>query len=298
MKILALSLLFFLGTLAGADVKITGLPPGNASSVGVNDVFPYVDIAANATKKMKIADLLYAPQYAVAFDGKASTALNNLSYVAINTDLRPGVTASVSLGAATVAFLDVYAVSIKDTTAVKSIDPLNRLLLNSSGVKLLDYHGSSPIAPSVSLDGGALGVVQLSAAVVGSTYQVVFPATGGSVGQILKTNGAGSLGWVYQNSLSVVNGGDASYSIRPQDGFVRATTALGANRTYTLPSCGFSNLGEQHSVKNPTAQGFDIILAAAGSDLIDGNATVTLNPGESVVVICGAFNGIGFWDIE
>jgi len=95
--------------------------------------------------------------------------------------------------------------------------------------------------------------------------------------------------------LSVADGGNTAYTILAADNLVRAGTTLTADRTYTLPACAGGNIGEVHEIKNPPAQTFNIILAADGSDLIDGSASKTLLPGDSYSVICGA---AAVWDIR
>jgi len=97
---------------------------------------------------------------------------------------------------------------------------------------------------------------------------------------------------------AVTDGGNAAYTILSTDMHVRDTTTLTANRAYTLPVCNASNIGERHEVKNLPAQTFQIILTAAGSDNIDGSASVALNPGDSMPVICSAFASSGTWDIQ
>jgi hypothetical protein len=62
--------------------------------------------------------------------------------------------------------------------------------------------------------------------------------------------------------------------------------------------CNASNIGEHHEIKNPPAQTFNIILAANGSDNIDGVSSVTIGPGDSIPVVCSAFSASGTWDIE
>jgi len=101
-----------------------------------------------------------------------------------------------------------------------------------------------------------------------------------------------------QANMNVVDGGDAAYSILAANNVVRTSTTLTANRAYTLPLCTGSNIGEKHYVKNLPAQTFNIVLTAAGSDLIDGSATTTLLPGDSATVICGAFSTDGTWDLN
>lgn len=99
-------------------------------------------------------------------------------------------------------------------------------------------------------------------------------------------------------AVTVVDGGNASYTILAGDGHVRSSTTLTADHAYTLPACTAGNIGEKHEVKNLASQTHNVVLTAAGSDNIDGQSTVTLNPGDSVPVICSAFSSSGTWDIE
>jgi len=94
---------------------------------------------------------------------------------------------------------------------------------------------------------------------------------------------------------AVVNGGNAAYSILAGDRYVRSGTTLTANRAYTLPACAGGNVGEVHDIKNLVSQTFNVILTPDGSDLIEGAATITLNPGDSSSVICAA---AGAWDVR
>ena len=114
--------------------------------------------------------------------------------------------------------------------------------------------------------------------------------------QYYGTNGSSTRGWynLPTSTCTVANGGDAPYTILAGGCEVRSGTTLTADRAYTLPACS-ANIGETHRVKNLPAQTFNLILTAAGSDLIDGNATLTIMPGDSYTVICGAS---GTWDIN
>lgn len=94
---------------------------------------------------------------------------------------------------------------------------------------------------------------------------------------------------------TVTNGGNAAYNILAGDNHVRTGTTLTADRTWVLPVCSGANIGERHEIKNTPSQTFNIILDGNGTDLIDGNLTVTLLPGDSYQVICAV---AGTWDIE
>lgn len=122
----------------------------------------------------------------------------------------------------------------------------------------------------------------------------------GTSGQILTSNGASAdpsfqaaPGVVY----SVVDSGDAPYSILAANNVVRDTTPLTAGRAWTLPVCNASNIGEHHILKNTPGQTFNVTVTAAGSDTVDGSATYVLNPGDSVSVSCDLFTTVGTWDI-
>jgi hypothetical protein len=62
--------LLLLATSVSADVKISALPLESASSVGINDSFPFVDASAVTTKRIKLDDLINIPAIATAFSGK------------------------------------------------------------------------------------------------------------------------------------------------------------------------------------------------------------------------------------
>lgn len=73
MKKLILSLLLCFSQLAYADVKISNLPLGHASTSSGIDVFPFVDIGADTTKKMTLGDLIHLPSMVAKFATFAST---------------------------------------------------------------------------------------------------------------------------------------------------------------------------------------------------------------------------------
>jgi hypothetical protein len=128
----------------------------------------------------------------------------------------------------------------------------------------------------------------------GATKVILSPVASSSVDGILS-----STDWTIFNNkkdknLNVIDGGDANYSIQTTDDYVRSTTALTADRTYTLPAC-VANIGEVHDIKNKTGQTFNIILEGDGTDTIEGSLNQTLNPGDSLTVVCAV---AGEWDIK
>lgn len=73
MKNLLLTLLVLVSSLAHAEVKITNLPLGHGSTSSGLDVFPFVDVGGDITKKMTLGDLVSLPSMSAKFATFAST---------------------------------------------------------------------------------------------------------------------------------------------------------------------------------------------------------------------------------
>lgn len=229
-------------------------------------------------------------------NNKAGVGLNNLGFTGINADLFPSSTATINLGAGTLAFNNAYVVTIKDTTAVTSIDPINRHLHNGVGTKVLDYYGTSVDVTNLGLSGSVSGKTTLKTAATTTDHSVTLPSNVCGSGQYWSDNGSGVLSCtsVTSGTITVVDGGNTGYSIQSTDGLIRSGTTLTADRTYTLDACS-SNIGERHVVKNLPSQTFNVIVDGNGSETIDGALTYTLTPGDSVTVVCAVS---GAWDVE
>lgn len=65
-------LTFITSVVFAADVKISQLPLGTASTTGVNDSFPYVAATTNITKRLTIWDLINIPTMVSTYAPKAS----------------------------------------------------------------------------------------------------------------------------------------------------------------------------------------------------------------------------------
>jgi hypothetical protein len=193
----------------------------------------------------------------------ANQALSNLSSVAINTSLLPATAGSANLGSAALPF-------------------------------------GTDFEQALELMGSSSGNFKLQASATTTSWTATAPAAVCGANQYWADNGSGVYSCTSPAAVNatVVNGGDAAYSITSGNFHVRAGTTLTAQRAYTLPACTSGNIGERHEVKNPPAQTFNIVLTAAGTDSIDGASTYTLTPGDSVPVICSVYASAGTWDVE
>jgi hypothetical protein len=75
----------------------------------------------------------------------ANTALSNLSAVAINTSLLPGVTNSISLGSSSFAYSNLFVSDINDSSGLVAINVNNRYLIDASANLKLDWSASNGI---------------------------------------------------------------------------------------------------------------------------------------------------------
>lgn len=230
-------------------------------------------------------------------NAKVNAALSNLSTVAINTALLPGVTSTIDLGSSTFVFRDFYGVSLKDSSGFKVLDLTAHQLSDTAGAMAVDFSSASQtvFAHPIVLNGSTSGSITISSDATPTPHTVTLPPTVCSAGQFWTDNGSGVMSCTSSSNpnLTVVNGGDAPYAIQTGDGEIRSGTTLTADRAYTLPACA-ANIGERHIVKNLPAQTFNINLTAAGADVIDGLASIALLPGDSYTVICAVS---GTWDL-
>lgn len=101
MKNLFLALGFLLSLTSQADVKITQLPLGTASSTDATDVFPYVDVSSGVTKKMTLWDLINLPPLASTYvTASSTTTFTNKSISGSTNTLTNIPRASIAAGTA------------------------------------------------------------------------------------------------------------------------------------------------------------------------------------------------------
>lgn len=189
---------------------------------------------------------------------------------------------------------------------------MQKLAVNTSTKKVeagvaLDVSGVIQTDDEIRIQdpGAGTNKIVVQAPTLAADYTLTLPINDGGANECLKTDGAGVTSWgacsagsdptKQDAKLSVVDGGDAAYSILAGDNYIRATTTLTANRTYTLPACTAGNIGEWHDVKNPAAQTFNIVLDGNGADTVEGVASKNILPGNALSVVCVV---AGEWDIR
>lgn len=147
----------------------------------------------------------------------------------------------------------------------------------------LDYSGAN-VSTAVVLDGSKKLV---SSAVTATELGYLSGATAA-----VQTQLNAKLG----RKRAVSDPGDASHTITASEEYLRVGAPLTASRTWTLPACSSGNIGEFHEVKFADAtNAFPLVLAADGSDTIDGAASISFSYPDSVRVVCAV---AGLWDVN
>lgn len=160
--------------------------------------------------------------------------------------------------------------------------------------------GSIPIKTNNSFDIGSatlgLAGVYLGSAggfttrVIGgatSSWTLTLPATAGSDGQALTTNGSGVGSWASASGLSVVTkaAADSPYTATSSNDVILCNAVAGAI-TVNLPAVSGSNR-KTFRIKKTDASENAVTIDGASSELIDGAATVTLTEqNESITLVC------------
>ena len=198
----------------------------------------------------------------------------------------------------TAAGIFAFAATPNPITSTGTID----LSVSGTSGGIPYFNSSSQLSSSAALTnhaivlGGGAGAAPTVLGSLGTTTTVLHGNASGAptfAAVSLSADVTGTLPFASVGFMPVRNGGDAAYSILAENDEVRAGTTLTAQRAYTLDACT-TNIGEIHYVKNPPAQTFNIVLTGGGSDLIDGAATLAIEPGDSFMVICAAS---AVWDI-
>ena len=189
-----LALLFSLA--AHADTSITALPLGSAAASGVNDVFPFVDVTTNVTKKMKLSDLKNLPSFsALVFTNGANpfTANQSMGGFKITNALNP----TAQQDYATKDYVDlvnpsIYSIVQEAPSGV--VDGVNQVFTTSQTV-------NAAAGMILSVDGGTLQQGGgLDYGVAGNTITLSFaPVVGQKLWAVYNGTLTTLLQWVRQD---------------------------------------------------------------------------------------------------
>lgn len=120
----------------------------------------------------------------------------------------------------------------------------------------------------------------------GGSYTLTLPSSSGTSGQVLTTNGTGTLSWTTQaNSATSYVAKTASYTVTSTDYTIDVDGSAGFV-TITLPTA-VGNAGRIYVVRksDATSDGSEVVIDGAGAELINGAATHTLYRRYQSVVI-------------
>ena len=180
----------------------------------------------------------------------ANSALSNLSAVAINTSLLPGITNSISLGSSSFSWAGLYATTAYDASGISSVLLSSRQLANTSGTLIADWSGTGlSLYHTTLMNGATSGTFGQLASATTTSYTITWPAAQASGTQVLQNNGSGVLSWATASAGTVtsVAFADASttpiYSITgsPVTGsgtLTQTLTTQTANTVFAGPSTG------------------------------------------------------------
>ncbi len=124
--------------------------------------------------------------------GGASTSLNNIGSTALSADLLCASSGSCALGSAATPFGASYLGLLKDASGVNSIGTVGRFLYNTSGTSILNFNGTYPSMPGITIAGatsGSLTILVPAALVTNRT--ITLPATPCALGEAWVDDGFG-----------------------------------------------------------------------------------------------------------
>ena len=129
----------------------------------------------------------------------ATTALDNLASVAINSALLPGTDVATDIGSATKTWASLYVDSIYDRAGLIAVDIQGRGLKNDSGSYVLSWNSQGVLFPqnmdAIFSDTTGDFTTTLAAGANSEDYQFTLPPDSGSNGQVLTTDGSGVTSW-------------------------------------------------------------------------------------------------------
>lgn len=186
-----------------ADIKISQLPLGSASTAGVNDSFPYVAAATNITRRMTLWDLInlppmvntYAPKTNPVFTGTvtATTFVGSLTGNASTATAfaaNPTDCSSNQFANAIAANGNLTCATIPNaaTSGVSTNTPSTLVLRDGSG-----NFAAGAITADTSIAVGSITIAHPTP--TPTPYTLTLPTSQGAAGTVMVNDGSGHLSW-------------------------------------------------------------------------------------------------------
>lgn len=282
-----IALLLFLTTPAAhaVDVKISQLPLGAGSSVGVNDSFPYVQASTNVTRRLTLWDLINLPPLVSTYAPKASPTFTG-------TVTAPSFVGALTGNASTASALAANPTDCASNTFANAIAANGNLTCSSVGVPaggtglasgtaggVLAFTASTTLASSL---GGSSGQILRSAGTAVPTWSTAtYPATT-TVSQLLYSSSANTVaGLATANTGVLVTDSSGVPSIQACATANRVLRTNGTALTCSQVAAATDVSGQVPIANGGTGQatkaaGFDALSPmSASGDLIYGGASGT-----------------------
>lgn len=239
--------------------------------------------------------------FVTAASSGATTALDNLASVAINSDLLPGADSTIAIGSTTNRFLRGNIINLYDVNDVTSVAIEDRILYDTAGATsiawasriLLDSDGTSRAAWSTDGfiitgdDDSVAGLLKFGSADntqyitfkapdgLGTDYTVEWPGSQGAFGQTYVNDGSGVLTWgtpsipLADSHILVGDGSNVAVD-------VALTGAININNTGVSTYAGTVPLNRGGTGQTTKAPAFNALSPmTTGGDLIYGGASGT-----------------------
>lgn len=149
------------------------------------------------------------------------------------------------------------------------------------GGVLVEDNNSLELAESSA--SGTATVALKAPASLASSYSLELPASDGSTGQVLATNGSGALSFATQNATAVINSYTADQTLTSANEVVLVDASASAI-TITLPAVASSS-GQLFTIKKTDSTTNDVIIDGNASEEIAGATTKVLQIQDHIVTL-------------
>lgn len=257
-------------SVIAADVKISQLPLGTGSGIGVNDSFPYVQASNSITKRLTIYDLVNVPLFVATYAPKANPTFTGVvtapSFVgpltgnastatalaANPTDCSSGQYANAIAANGNLTCSAVSTSQLSGTLPISSggtgqtsfsagyIKSTGSALTSSSTVDSSDISGVIAIANG-GTNNGSLAVT--AGGVIYTDGSKLDNVGAGTSGYFLKSNGSSAPSWVAGMTNPLTTTGDIIYS---SSGSTPTRLAIGSTGNRLVVSSGVPAWGGQY----------------------------------------------------